>query len=36
VRIKALDQIVELYVVWGRRDQAEKYRRERASRSARR
>ena len=35
-RIKVLDQIVELYDTWGRRDEAEKYRRERAAQSARR
>jgi tetratricopeptide (TPR) repeat protein len=36
LRIKVLDQIVEMYEAWGRRDEAEKYRRERASQIARR
>jgi tetratricopeptide (TPR) repeat protein len=36
LRIKVLDQIIELYEAWGRRDQAEKYRRERESQSAQR
>jgi hypothetical protein len=32
LRIKVLDEIVEIYEAWGRRDEAEKYRRERAAR----
>ena len=36
LRIKVLDQIIELYQAWGRKDEAEKYRRERAAQSVRR
>jgi hypothetical protein len=36
LRIKVLDQIIEMYNAWGRRDQAEQYRRERTAAVARR